>query len=89
MARDDEVFSGLEQLMRAQARLAKRVEFRGATPEQVDLVVNLQAVSRAITEHCRQVLMGELGRWAELADLLQVAARACRRQVVITEGGDA
>jgi hypothetical protein len=51
--------------------------------EQVDLVADLDALARAINEHNRKVMTGEPANWSGLADLLNTAAHACHRQVVI------
>jgi len=61
-----------------------------ATPEQVEIVGELEAVSRALAEHSRRVLMGEATDWARVAEQLAVAATRCRRQVVtrLTDIGD-
>ncbi len=61
-----------------------------STPKQVAIVNELEAVSRAIAEHSRRVLMGEAVDWASLAEQLTGAARSCRSQVVraLTDVGD-
>jgi hypothetical protein len=58
--------------------------------KQVEIISDLETVSRAIAEHSRRVLMGEAADWALMAEQLTVAARLCRRQVVtrLTDIGD-
>jgi hypothetical protein len=80
---DDEPFS-LDQFTRQRGRVEPRVMLR----EQIDLVADLRSVARAIGEHCQLVMMGEPGRWAELAKLLEVAAHACRSQVIVDPDGE-
>ncbi len=61
-----------------------------ATPEQVEIIGELDTVGRAVAEHSRRVLMGEATDWASIADQLTSAARLCRTQVVVelTDIGD-
>lgn len=47
------------------------------------LVVEVTETRVVVMPPPGEVLMGEGSRWAELADLLGAAARACRGQVVI------
>ena len=61
-----------------------------ATPEQVEIVGELEAVGRALAEHSRRVLLGEATDWASITEQLASAARLCRTQVVVelTDIGD-
>ncbi len=61
-----------------------------ATPEQVEIIGKLEAVGRALPEHSRCVLMGEVTDWASIAEQLASAARLCRTQIVaeLTDVGD-
>jgi hypothetical protein len=78
---ENEFFDGLEKLIRETAQTSDFLRFKGATITQVDLVVELQQVSRVLTEHCRDVLTHGQGRWAEVAAMLAAAARACHNEV--------
>jgi hypothetical protein len=60
-----------------------RLPFDGALPEEVDLVTQLQATSQALAEHCRAVLVGDGGDWAEAARGLTAAAEACQNMAVL------
>lgn len=81
----DEFFDGLENVLRARARARSSdvVRFDGATATQVDIVVELQAVARVISEHCRSVLMDGDGKWLEVADMLEAATKVCRNEAEI------
>jgi hypothetical protein len=70
-------------LMRTVARSRPQMNNTAPSTEQVDLVVDLGKLARAIVEHNRQVMAGEPADWSDLANLLDTAANACRRQVVI------
>lgn len=65
------------------ARAATKVPSTSASPDQVDVVIELEALSRALAEHSRRVLMGEPADWAEITERLSEATTACRRRVVI------
>lgn len=78
---EDEFFDGLEALLRDKARSSSVLRFGGAPIHQVDLVVELEKVSRVLAEHCRHVLMDGQGKWAEVADMLEAAAKSCRNEV--------
>lgn len=96
--RPDDQWHAAEQLEAALAAAILPIARRNAagpwdlgsapTHEQVDLVNSLQEVMRAIGEHCQMVMTHQPGRWAELANLLDVAARACGRQSMIDEGDE-
>jgi transcriptional regulator with XRE-family HTH domain len=64
----------------AQARA--RIPSVPANPDQVDAVIELEELSRALTEHNRRVLMGERTDWAEIAKRLNQAATICRSRVI-------
>lgn len=80
---EDEFFSGLEGLLRDAARTSHVLRFDGAPIRQVDLVVELQQVARVVSDHCRLVLMDGRGKWVEVADMLDAAARSCRNEAEI------
>lgn len=69
-------------LMRVVARSVSRVDSTAPPVEQVDLVIELDSLSREIIEHNRRVMAGERTDWSRLADHLAKLTRACRRQVV-------
>jgi len=85
MADQDEFFDGLEALLRTTSRSSHVQRFDGAPIHQVDLVVELQKVTRVVNEHCRNVLMSGQGQWAEVAELLHAAAKACANEVLIEQ----
>jgi len=82
---DDDFFNGLEELLRSTARSSSVLRFDGAPMTQVDLVVELQHVSRVLGEHCRQVLVDGAGRWLEISELLHAASKSCRNEAVLEE----
>jgi hypothetical protein len=65
------------------ARASAKVPSTSASPDQIDVVIELEGLSRALAEHSRRVLMGEQADWAEITDRLSQATTACRRRVVI------
>lgn len=69
-------------LLRAVARSVTPVDSTAPPVEQVDLVAELDTLSRDIIEHNRRVMAGARTDWSHLADQLAKVARACRRQVV-------
>ncbi|MPZ79622.1 MAG: hypothetical protein GEV28_04155 [Actinophytocola sp.] len=79
-----------DDLLRSVAHYVERVDSTAPTPEQVDLVVELGALARAIVEHYRRVMAREPEDWSALADALGGAVKACRRQVltVLDDVGD-
>lgn len=60
-----------------------RVSSTSAIADQNDLVIELGALSRALAEHTRRVLMGEPTDWVAITERLSAAVTACHRQVVI------
>ncbi|MGB3442311.1 MAG: hypothetical protein WBA97_26515 [Actinophytocola sp.] len=82
---------GLPRWLRAAAQSRARQRITAARPDQVDLVIELAALARAILDHNRRVMAREPVDWAELADELSSAARSCRGQVVLdrSDGGGA
>lgn len=68
----------------------ERQSSTSATPEQVEIVGDLEALSRALVDHTRMVLMGEAVDWAQIADQLAALETRCRRQVRVrlTDIGD-
>ena len=82
----------LAAVMLPVAPRAKRVASTAPTSEVVDLVVDLGELSRYLVEHTRRVMSGEPAHdWAEVADALAAATKACRRLVVLDldDAGDA
>lgn len=65
------------------ARGSSRVRSTSARTDEVDTVIELEALSRALAEHSRRVLMGERVDWATITERLNAAATTCRHQVVI------
>jgi hypothetical protein len=51
-------------------------------PDQLDAVIQLEALSRALAEHSRRVLMGEPADWAGITEQLIAAAVTCGHRVV-------
>jgi len=80
---DDEFFDGLELLIRDAARTSHVQRFDGAPIKQVDLVAELRKVAGVLADHCRMVLVSGRGKWLEVADMLDAAARSCRNEAVI------
>jgi hypothetical protein len=78
-------------LLRGIARAMPMVPSTAPAGEQVDLVVGLGELARAIVEHNRRFMAGEPVDWVRLADLLAAAQWECRRQVVLEldDAGDA
>lgn len=64
----------------AQARA--RIPSVSADPDQVDAVIELEELSRVLTEHNRRVLMGEPTDWAEITERLSQAVTICRSRVI-------
>lgn len=65
------------------ARGSNRVRSTSAHTDEVDTVIELEALSRALAEHSRRVLMGDRPDWATITERLNAAATTCRQQVVI------
>jgi transcriptional regulator with XRE-family HTH domain len=65
------------------ARSSNRVRSTSACVDQVDTVIELEALSRALAEHSRRVLMGEPVDWAAITERLNAAALTCRHRVVV------
>lgn len=85
----DEFFDGLEETIRWVASTSAYQKFTGATPEEVDLAVDLGRLARLIPDHNKRLLTGEPVDWAELACELEQAAYQCYRLVIIDPSGDA
>lgn len=73
-----------EALTAAMLPVARAVSKLPSTspPDQLDAVVQLEALSRALAEHSRRVLMGEPADWAGITEQLIAAAVTCGRRVV-------
>lgn len=65
------------------ARASDKVKSASVDPAQVNAVIELEALTRAVSEHNRRVLMGQPADWAEISDRLRAAATACQRHAVI------
>jgi transcriptional regulator with XRE-family HTH domain len=65
------------------ARASDKVRSTSADSDQVDAVVELEALSRALSEHSRRVLMGEPADWAEITERLSAATMTCQRRVTV------
>lgn len=65
------------------AQATNRVRSTSALPDQVDVVIDLEALSRALSQHSRRVLMGEPADWAEITERLRSATAACQRHITI------
>jgi transcriptional regulator with XRE-family HTH domain len=79
----DTLADTLTSVMLPVARTSDRVRSTSASTDQIDTVIELEALSRTLAEHSRRVLMGESVDWAQIADGLRTAAMACQRHVVI------
>jgi transcriptional regulator with XRE-family HTH domain len=62
---------------------AARARSRSSFSAQNDIVIELGALSRALAEHTRCVLMGEPADWVAITERLSAATTACRRRGVI------
>jgi transcriptional regulator with XRE-family HTH domain len=82
-APEDVLTSALTAAMLPVARASDKVRSTSADPEQVDAVIELEDLSRALSEHSRRVLMGEPTDWAEITEQLSAATAACQRQVTV------
>jgi transcriptional regulator with XRE-family HTH domain len=82
-APEDVLASALTAAMLPVVRASDKVRSTSADPEQVAAVIELEDLSRALSEHSRRVLMGEPADWAEITEQLSAAAAACRRQVIV------
>ncbi len=88
----DALADALAAVMVPVAQRAEWVASTALTPEVVELVVDLGELSRYLVEHARRVMSGEPAHdWAEVADALAAATKACRRLVVLDldDAGDA
>jgi hypothetical protein len=79
----DALADTLTSVMLPVARTSDRVHSTSASTEQIDTVIELEALSRTLAEHSRRVLMGESVDWVQIADQLRTAATGCQRHVVI------
>jgi Helix-turn-helix domain len=57
--------------------------------DQNDIVIELGALSRALAEHTRRILMSEPVDWAAITERLNAAVTACQRRGVIEPCGAA
>ena len=72
-----------EHVLRAVARSVPRQVSTAPPIERVNLVAQLDALSRKIIEHNRRVMAGEPADWSQLADHLADLTHSCRRQVTV------
>lgn len=79
----DVLADALTAAMMPVARTSTKIRSTSATSDQVDVVIELEALSRALAEHSRRVLMGEPADWAEITERLSQATTRCRHRVVI------
>jgi transcriptional regulator with XRE-family HTH domain len=79
----DLLAEALVAVMLPVARGTSKVRSSSASPDQVDAVIQLEALSRALTEHSRRVMMGEPADWADITEQLIAAAATCGRRVVV------
>jgi hypothetical protein len=63
-------------------RMTTRAASTELPAEHADLVVQLDALSRAIIERDRRVMAGERVDWSRVADRLAALTRECRRRDV-------
>jgi transcriptional regulator with XRE-family HTH domain len=80
----DMLAEALTAAMLPVARAASRLP-PTSTPDQLDAVLQLEALCRALAEHSRRVLMGEPADWASITEQLITAATMCGRRVVVRE----
>jgi hypothetical protein len=74
-----------DHTLRAVARAAPRQVITAPPIERVDVVAELDALSRKIVEHNRRVMAGEPADWSQLADQLADLTQSCRRQVTMPD----
>ena len=79
----DMLADALTAAMLPVARASNKIPSTSADSDQVDAVIELEALSRALSEHSRRVLMGEPADWAEITERLSAAATTCRSRVVV------
>lgn len=79
----DVLADAMAAVMLPVARAANRVRSTSACMDQVDTVIELEALSRALAEHSRRVLMGEPADWAAITERLSAAATTCQHRVVV------
>ena len=79
----DMLADSLTAAMLPVARASDKVRPTSADPDQVDAAIQLEALSRALSEHSRRVLMGEPADWAAITDRLSAATTTCQRRVIV------
>lgn len=79
----DALGDALTSAMVPVARTSDRVRSTSASSDQIDAVIELEALTRMLAEHSRRVLMGESTDWAQISDQLRAAVTACQRHVAI------
>jgi transcriptional regulator with XRE-family HTH domain len=83
--RADQLAGMLATAMVPVARASDRMRSTSATPEEIETVIGLRGLTRAVADHCRCVLMGEGVDWAEMGERLNAAGKACERHVVVEQ----
>jgi transcriptional regulator with XRE-family HTH domain len=81
--RADALGDALTSVMLPVARTSDRVRSTSASTDQLNTVIELEALSRTLAEHSRRVLMGEPADWTQITDRLRAATTACQRHIVI------
>lgn len=79
----DVLGDALAAVMLPVARASNRVRSTSACIDQVDTVIELEALSRELAEHSRRVLMGEPADWAAITERLSAVAATCQHRVVV------
>lgn len=73
----------LTKVMLPVARASDKIRSTSADSDQVDAVIELEALSRALSEHSRRVLMGQPADWVEITERLATATATCQRRITI------
>jgi transcriptional regulator with XRE-family HTH domain len=79
----DQLAELLTMAMVPVARASDRMRSTSASPEEIETVIGLGVLTRAVADHCRCVLMGEGADWAVMSERLYAAGKACQRHVVV------
>ena len=79
----DVLYDALTAVVQPVAQARDRIPSTSASPDQVDTVIELEELSRALTEHNRRVLMGEPTDWADITERLSQAATTCQSRIIV------